>query len=47
MSHYARLMYISSEPEKGRTTFDAILTNYPKRTDIWGVYLDMETKHGN
>lgn len=47
MSHYARLMFMHNEPEKGRTTFDAILSNYPKRTDIWSVFLDMESKYGS
>lgn len=31
LSHYARLDYIFGEVEKGRTTFEAIVTNYPKR----------------
>jgi len=46
MTHYAKFMYLQGEVEKGRTTFQAILQNFPKRKDIWAVYLDMETKHG-
>lgn len=34
------------DAEKARTTYEAIVTNYPKRTDIWSIYLDMETKYG-
>jgi len=28
--------------ERGRTMLEGILTNYPKRVDIWSQYLDME-----
>lgn len=35
-----------NQPEQGRTEFEKILQNNPKRTDIWGVYLDAETKYG-
>lgn len=26
--------------------FEAIVSNYPKRMDIWAVYMDMEMKYG-
>ena len=29
------------------TTFDGVLANYPKRVDVWSVYLDMELKAGD
>ena len=32
------------DPERGRTMFEGILRNYPKRTDIWSVYIDQEIK---
>lgn len=31
LSHYGRLEFIHGDPEKGRTTYEAILANYPKR----------------
>ena len=31
LSHYARLEFLEGNLEKGRTTFEAIVTNYPKR----------------
>ena len=31
--------------EKGRTLIEGIVTSYPKRTDIWSVYIDMEIKY--
>jgi hypothetical protein len=27
--------------------FESILRNYPKRTDIWSVYIDQEIKQGD
>lgn len=47
LSHYALLEYKSGDPEKGRNTFETILTSYPKRTDLWSIYLDMEFKHSS
>ena len=39
MTNYARIMYQIGDQEKGRTTFEAIISNYPKRTDIGIVTL--------
>ena len=47
MTNYARIMYQIGDQEKGRTTFEAIISNYPKRTDIWNCYLDSEIKYAN
>lgn len=30
--------------ERGRTMFEGIISNYPKKLDIWSVYIDMELK---
>ena len=27
-------------PDRGRSLFEGILREYPKRTDLWSVYLD-------
>ena len=34
------------ECERGRTIFEGVLTQYPKRIDLWSVYIDMEIKTG-
>ncbi|KAL6845670.1 hypothetical protein ACP4OV_024493 [Aristida adscensionis] len=34
-------------PEGGRSRFELILREYPKRTDIWSVYLDQEIRLGD
>lgn len=26
--------------------FEGIVSNYPKRMDIWSIYMDMEVKYG-
>ena len=33
-------------PENGRTMFEGIVNNYPKRMDVWSIYMDMEVKYG-
>ncbi|MED6145261.1 hypothetical protein PIB30_023503 [Stylosanthes scabra] len=32
-------------PDRGRSLFEGILREYPKRTDLWSVYLDQEIQH--
>ncbi len=31
------------EPERGRTIFESVVSTYPKRLDIWSIYVDMES----
>lgn len=38
--------YQAGNIEVGRTLMEGILSNYPKRNDLWAVYVDMETAHG-
>lgn len=26
--------------------FEGVVSNYPKRMDIWSIYMDMEVKYG-
>lgn len=35
------------EPQRGSTIFESVLKNYPKRTDVWSVYIDMSIKEGD
>mmetsp|Transcript_5676 Transcript_5676/g.16878 ORF Transcript_5676/g.16878 Transcript_5676/m.16878 type:complete len:151 (+) Transcript_5676:5446-5898(+) len=30
--------------ERGRTVFEGLVGNLPKRVDLWGIYLDMEAR---
>lgn len=47
ISKFAQLEYKHGEVEIGRSLFEDLLNTYPKRTDIWGVYLDTETSTGD
>ncbi|CAH0518276.1 unnamed protein product [Peronospora belbahrii] len=44
---YGQLLYEQAELDKARTIFEGILANYPKRIDLWNVYLDKEIKFGD
>ena len=44
LSKFAQLEYKMGEPERGKTMFENILSSYPKRTDLWSVYIDMTIK---
>lgn len=46
ISKFGMLEYKFGNPEHGRTMFEGIVTNYPKRMDIWAIYMDMEVKYG-
>ncbi|CAH0518268.1 unnamed protein product [Peronospora belbahrii] len=44
---YGQRLYEQAELDKARTIFEGILANYPKRIDLWNVYLDKEIKFGD
>ncbi|CAB4317299.1 unnamed protein product [Prunus armeniaca] len=46
-SQTAILEFKSGNPERGRSMFENILRNNPKRTDLWSVYLDQEIRLGD
>lgn len=46
ISKFGMAEYKSGHPESARTMFEGIVTNYPKRMDIWSIYMDMEVKYG-
>jgi rRNA biogenesis protein RRP5 len=39
---FAQLEYRHGSSERGRTVFSSLCANFPKRLDLWSVYLDME-----
>lgn len=47
MTKVAQLVFEYSSPEKARTLFDGLLLKYPKRLDLFFVYVDKEVKHGD
>ncbi|KAJ2022455.1 rRNA biogenesis protein rrp5, partial [Coemansia sp. S610] len=44
ITQFGQMEFKHGEPERGRTVFEGVLGTYPKRVDLWSVYLDMETK---
>jgi rRNA biogenesis protein RRP5 len=47
ISKFAQLEFRLGEAERGRTIFEGILDSYPKRLDLWNVYIDMEARVNN
>ncbi|TKW31046.1 hypothetical protein SEVIR_2G079200v4 [Setaria viridis] len=47
LSKTAILEFKCGAPEEGRSRFELILREYPKRTDLWSVYLDQEIRLGD
>ena len=43
-SKFAQLEFSLGSPERGRTIFEGIVAAFPKKLDIWNVYLDQEVK---
>lgn len=43
ISKFAQFEYKYGSSERGRTVFESLVSNFPKRLDLWNVYLDMET----
>lgn len=44
---FASLEFKFGEIERGKTIYETILGNYPKRTDLWSVYVDSVVKAGD
>ena len=47
MSKFAQLVFEFGSADKARTIFDGLLLKYPKRLDLFFVYVDKEVKHGD
>ncbi|KAK4767494.1 hypothetical protein SAY86_015244 [Trapa natans] len=43
----AILEFKCGAPERGRSLFENMLREYPKRTDLWSVYIDQEIRLGD
>ena len=48
-SKFAQLEFHSpnGEAERGRTIFETLLAQWPKRLDLWNVFIDLEIKEGD
>ncbi|XP_064468519.1 protein RRP5 homolog [Ornithodoros turicata] len=47
ISKFAQMEFKYGDPERGKSMFDTVLVNYPKRTDLWLVYIDLLIKQGD
>ncbi|XP_061492087.1 protein RRP5 homolog isoform X2 [Rhineura floridana] len=47
ISKLAQLEFQFGDLEHGKAIFENTLSTYPKRSDIWSVYIDMMIKHGS
>ena len=47
ISKFSQLEFKHGEPERGRTMFESLLSTYPKKVDLWSVYVDMVLKTGD
>ena len=46
ISKFAQMEFKMASTERGKSLFESILVNYPKRIDIWLIYLSMLIKFG-
>ncbi|GAB1302513.1 Protein RRP5 homolog [Apodemus speciosus] len=44
---FAQLEFQLGDAERAKALFENTLSTYPKRTDVWSVYIDMVIKHGS
>lgn len=47
ISQTAILEFKAGVPDRGRSLFEGMLREYPKRTDLWSIYLDQEIRAGD
>ncbi|GMG27239.1 unnamed protein product [Ambrosiozyma monospora] len=43
---FAQLEFSKGDNEQGRSLFEGLLSDVPKRIDLWNVYIDQEIKAG-
>ncbi|XP_066456986.1 protein RRP5 homolog [Eleutherodactylus coqui] len=47
ISKFAQLEFRMGDAVRAKALFESTLSSYPKRTDVWSVYIDMMVKHGS
>ncbi|XP_036027752.1 protein RRP5 homolog [Onychomys torridus] len=47
LAKFAQLEFQLGDAERAKAIFENTLSTYPKRTDVWSVYIDMTIKHGS
>ena len=44
---FATLEYQKGDEEKGRNVMETVIATYPKKTDVWNVYVNLAVKGGD
>lgn len=44
---FAQLEFNKGDPEQGRSLFEGLVSDAPKRIDLWNIYIDQEIKQGS
>lgn len=44
---FGQLEFTKGDPEQGRSLFEGLISDVPKRIDLWNVYIDQEIKQDN
>nr|XP_033796509.1 protein RRP5 homolog isoform X2 [Geotrypetes seraphini] len=47
ISKFAQLEFHLGDVERAKAIFESTLSSYPKRTDLWSIYIDRMIKHGS
>ncbi|KAM6105149.1 LOW QUALITY PROTEIN: protein RRP5 homolog [Pterocles gutturalis] len=47
ISRFAQMEFRFGDAEHAKALFESTLNSYPKRTDIWSIYMDIMIKHGS
>ncbi|XP_076982024.1 protein RRP5 homolog isoform X2 [Tamandua tetradactyla] len=47
IAKFAQLEFQLGDTERAKAIFENTLSTYPKRTDVWSIYIDMTIKHGS
>ncbi|KAM5272458.1 protein RRP5 homolog isoform 2-T2 [Ctenodactylus gundi] len=47
IAKFAQLEFQLGDAERAKAIFENMLSTYPKRIDVWSVYIDMIIKHGS
>lgn len=44
MVAFGQIEFKNGEIERGRTVFEGMVGKYPKKADLWSIYIDMELR---
>lgn len=44
---FAQLEFQYGNEVRAKALFEKVLSSYPKRTDLWSVFIDLMMKHGS